>query len=74
LDAWICFDAGTGSDAGIFSEARICSKAVSGVKAGIGSDAGTLRNNSLENHTKTMYAVMIDNITTPLITIFYLFF
>jgi hypothetical protein len=71
---------GIGLDAGTVSNIRIISESGTGMKAGIGSDAGTVsdpgiqRNNSLGNSTKTMYPVMMDNITTPLITIFCLFF
>jgi hypothetical protein len=64
VKAEIGSDSGTGLDAGI------------GLKAGIGSDArtglgaGIWGSNSLENLTKTMHPVMMNNITIPLITIF----
>lgn len=57
-----------------FMDAGICSKDEVGSKAGIGLDAAIRGNNSSGNPTKTMYPVMIDNITTALITIFYLSF
>lgn len=71
---------GIGLDAGTGSDIRIISEAGTGVMAGIGSDDGTVldpgiqESNSLGNSTKTMYPVMMYNITTPLIAIFCLFF
>lgn len=73
-NGWDCFNAGTGLETWIFSLAGICSKAETGVKAGTGSDAGIQENNSLGNPTKTVYPVMMNNITIPLITIFCLLF
>jgi hypothetical protein len=65
---------GIGSMTGIFSEAGTGVKAGIGSDAGTGSDPGIRGNNYLGNSAKTMYPVMIDSITTPLITIFCLFF
>jgi hypothetical protein len=72
--AGIDLDAGTDSDAGIGSKAGTGVKARTGSDARTGLDAGIQENSSSGNPTKTIYPVIMDNITIPLITIFSLFF